>query len=194
MHVRTVQVAKAGCIIASILMMILGTVMIVWPELSVSMFGVAAGILLIAFGILKLMGYFSKDLYRLAFQYDLAFGLLLTVLGILLLMQPDSAMHFFCLIVGIFITVDGLLRFQTALDAKRFGLGSWWLIMVLGLLAAAVGIVTAFRPVESSTVLMILMGVSMVAEGVLNLCVMLCAVKIVRNQKPDVIDASIDEF
>ena len=39
---------------------------------------VAAGILLIAYGIIKMIGYFSKDLYCLAFQYDLACGIFLS--------------------------------------------------------------------------------------------------------------------
>ena len=190
---KAVRIAKTGCIIASALLMALGVLMIAWPGLSISLVGIVAGAMLIALGILKLMGYFSRDMYQLAFQYDLAFGLLLMALGVLLLMQPNRAMHFLCLIVGISIAADGLLKFQTALEARRFGLSTWWLIMALGILAGIIGIVTAFRPAQSSQVLMILMGVSLLAEGALNLCVTLCAVKIVRHRKPDVIEAEFEE-
>lgn len=190
---KAVRIAKTGCIVASVLLMALGVLLIVLPDLSISLVGIVAGAMLIALGILKLMGYFSRDMYQLAFQYDLAFGLLLVALGVLLLMQPNRAMHFLCLIVGISIAADGLLKFQTALEARRFGLGSWWLIMALGILAGVIGIVTAFRPAQSAQVLMVLMGISLLAEGALNLCVSLCAVKIIRAAQPDVIEAEFEE-
>ena len=41
--------------------------------------------------------------------------------------------------------------------------------------------------------LTILMGVSMMAEGALNLSVALCALKIVRSRKPDEIEIELDE-
>ena len=190
---KAVRIAKTGCIVASVLLMALGVLLIVLPDLSISLVGIVAGAMLIALGILKLMGYFSRDMYQLAFQYDLAFGLLLVALGVLLMMQPNRAMHFLCLIVGISIAADGLLKFQTALEARRFGLGSWWLIMALGILAGVIGIVTAFRPAQSAQVRMVLMGISLLAEGALNLCVSLCAVKIIRAAQPDVIEAEFEE-
>ena len=190
---KAVRIAKTGCIVASVLLMALGVLLIVLPDLSISLVGIVAGAMLIALGILKLMGYLSRDMYQLAFQYDLAFGLLLVALGVLLMMQPNRAMHFLCLIVGISIAADGLLKFQTALEARRFGLGSWWLIMALGILAGVIGIVTAFRPAQSAQVLMVLMGISLLAEGALNLCVSLCAIKIIRAAQPDVIEAEFEE-
>ncbi len=188
MRLKTLKVAKTGCLVASALLIALGILIILWPDVSVSLVGIIAGVMLIALGLFKVMGYFSKDLYRLAFQYDLAFGLLLMVLGTLLLVRPDSAMYIVCLIVGISIAGDGLLKLQTGLEARKFGLTSWWLIVVLGVLAAVVGIITAFRPVEGAQVLMILMGVSLLAEGLLNLCVTLCAVKIVKGKTPYIIE------
>ena len=43
----------------------------------------------------------------------------------------------------------------------------------------------AFRPAASARVLTALLGVSLVAEGVLNLCVALFAVKVIRHQRPE---------
>ena len=141
--------------------------------------------MLIAFGIVKLLGYFSKDLYRLAFQFDLAFGILLMTLGAIILAKPERAMSFVCLMLGVAILADGLFKLQTALDAKEFGLRSWWAILVLAVLAGLIGAVLALHPTESAVVMTLLAGASMVVEGVLNLCVALFAVKVVHNQQPD---------
>ena len=181
MRRKAVRVAKTGCIITSAALMALGLMMILWPGLSMSLVGIIAGIMMIALGVLKLIGYFSRDLYQLAFQYDLAFGILLVVLGVLLLTQPESIVLMLCLIVGISIAADGLLKIQTAMEAKKFGLSSWWLILILGILAAIFGVMTAFHPFEGANLLMTLIGAALLAEGTLNLCVSLCAIKTVRD-------------
>ena len=49
--------------------------------------GILVGCMMIGFGAVKLMGYFSRDLYRLAFQFDLAYGILLIVLGLIVLVR-----------------------------------------------------------------------------------------------------------
>ena len=78
--------------------------------------------MMIGFGAVKLMGYFSRDLYRLAFQFDLAYGILLIVLGLIVLVRPVQLVSFFCLVLGICILADGLFKIQAASDSKRFGL------------------------------------------------------------------------
>ena len=136
---KTVRAAKISYIVMSVLFCVLGVVLLVTHEMSVSVLGVLVGAMLIAFGIVKLIGYFSRDLYRLAFQFDLALGILLIVLGTIILLNPTRAMTFLCLMLGIAIMADGLFKLQTALDARRFGLRSWGLILAFALLTGVIG-------------------------------------------------------
>lgn len=191
--VTPMKTAKIGYIVLSAVLCALGLVLILFPEFSASMLGVACGIVMILFGIVKLVGYFSRDLYRLAFQYDLASGCLLILLGIVMLLRPDSLLNFICVALGIYILTDGLFKIQIAVDAKRFGLRGWWLILTEAILAAVLGLVLIFRLTDSARVLTVLLGITMLAEGILNLSTVITAVKIVRNQKPDVIDAEFYE-
>ena len=142
--IAPLRAAKIGYIVMSLFFCALGALMIAKHDLSVSLIGITAGVMLIAFGLVKLVGYFTKDLYRLAFQFDLAFGLTLIVVGAIVLMNPDHAMNFLCLVIGIAIMADALLKLQTAIDAKRFGLPKWWLILALAVVAGAVGAAVAF--------------------------------------------------
>ena len=180
-----IRAAKISYIVTSVAFCVLGILLIVLRNWSVSFIGVVTGIMLIAFGIVKLLGYFSKDLYRLAFQFDLAFGILLIALGGIILAKPERAMSFVCLMLGVAILADGLFKLQTAVDAKEFGLRSWWAILALAVLAGLIGAVLALHPTESAVVMTLLAGASMIVEGVLNLCVALFAVKVVHNQQPD---------
>ena len=190
--VTTMRAAKIGYIIMSALFCVIGLVLMLVPETAFTWLGRLLGISIIVFGGIKLMGYFSRDLFRLAFQYDLAFGILLVVLGILTLSHPNDTMGFLAVILGIPVLADGLFKIQIALDSQRFGIRLWWLILILAALTCVVGIVLVFRPAVGILVMTMFMGVSLLLDGILNLCVALCTVKIVANQKPDVIET--EEF
>ena len=186
--VAPMRVAKIGYIVLSALICVLGVLMMVMPEQSLSSLVKIFGISMMAFGVIKLVGFFSKDLYRLAFQYDLQFGILVLVLGLIVTVKPNNALNFLCIALGISILADGLFKMQIALDYKKFGISTWWLIMLLAVGAGMVGLIMVFRPTESLRVMTILLGLSLLTEGLLNLIVALLTVKIIKNQIPDVID------
>lgn len=187
------RTAKTGYIIVSLLLCLFGGMLLCKPDFSTALIGSLAGWLMIAFGIFKLIGYFSRDLYRLAFQFDLAFGVLMLVIGIIILTKPENLLQFICIVTGLSVTADSLLKLQTAADAKRFGIGRWWMILLAGILTGVLGILLLTRPAASANLLVRLFGAVMLAEGILNLVTVLLTVKIIHNQRPDIIDAYYEE-
>lgn len=144
--VAPMRTAKIGYIIISTALCVLGVLLIAVPDFSVSMLGVVCGITLIVFGCVKLTGYFSRDLYRLAFQYDLTSGIVLIALGVIMLVRPGSLMTFICITLGLFILTDGLFKLQIAMDSKRFGIREWWLILALAVITGICGLLLMLRP------------------------------------------------
>lgn len=182
------KVAKTGYVIMSLTFCLIGILFMVRPQASAILIGRALGIAMIIFGIIKLIGYFSKDLFRLAFQYDLEIGILLLLLGVIALTETFDVMNFIFIAVGVAIMVDALFKARIAFDSKAFGISTWWTILVLSIATGFIGMTLVFRPWESASLLTVLLGIALFAEGILNLCVAVCTVKIVKNQYPDVID------
>ncbi len=85
MDLKQIKIACTGYILISIVFYITGFLCIVDPKLIQLHSRTLAGVILITYGIIKIIGYFSKDLYCLAFQYDFACGIFLIVLGIAVL-------------------------------------------------------------------------------------------------------------
>ncbi len=191
--VASMRFAKTGYIVMSIVFCVVGVLFIALPAKAAVVIGKTLGVAMAAFGVVKLVGYFSRDLFRLAFQYDLEFGILLIALGLTVLLRTSGVMDFICVAMGVAILADGLFKIQIAVDAKRFGIQAWWLILVLAALAGGVGLLLVFRPWESVQALTVLLGISLLAEGGLNLCVALSTVKIVGHQQPDVIETDYYE-
>ena len=173
---KMIRAARGGVMVLSAAFCGLGLFMIVRPALSVILIARAIGAMLIALGAMRLAGYFSRDLYQLAFQFDLAYGVLLVALGALVLLRPDVAATLLVVVMGVETVADGLFRLQTSLDARRFGLEKWWLILLLAVAAAVLGGFMIFSPLASLTAINRLLGAAMLLEGALNLCVALCAI------------------
>ena len=171
--VTPMRVAKIGYIIISLALCVFGIMLIVNPDISLVAFGVFTGVCLIVFGAVKIIGYLSKDLYRLAFQYDLAFGILMIALGIMVILEPNNVIDTICVAIGIAFLTDGLLKIQIAIDARRFGIKQWWLVLSMAILAVIVGVLLVFRTAESVHTLMVLLGISLLADGILNLTTVL---------------------
>lgn len=191
--VTPIKAAKISYIITSAAFCLLGIILIVMPVFSISVLGIIVGCALIVFGVVKLAGYFSKDLFRLAFQYDLAFGIMLILLGIIVLIKPHDIMNFLSVLLGISVLADGLFKIQTAIDSRSFGIKKWWLIMLFAVITSITGLLLLFRPEVGSRTVIVFLGIAILFEGILNLCVAATSVKIIRHQHPDVIEVEYYE-
>ncbi len=178
---KGLHMAKYGYIVLSALLCALGIALIAVPAFSVSLLCWLGGILLILFGCVKIVGYVSKDLYRLAFQFDLAFGILLIALGVVLILHTDAMVHIICSLLGICVLADALLKIQISIDSKVFGIHKWWLILGAAIITGIFGFLLMVRPAESVQAIMILIGIALLAEGILNLITVLTAVKIYKR-------------
>ena len=190
--IRQLKIAKNGYIIMSLLFVILGISLIIWPDCSLKLFCTLIGIMLIAYGCIKIVGYFSKDYYCLAFQFDLAFGILLIAVGAIIIARREQVVNLIFAIFGILTLADALFKIQMSMDAKRFGLSLWWRILVVAVLTGILGVLLLIRPFDAAEIMMILVGVSFLFEGILNLCLAIYTIKILENRRPDIID--MDDF
>lgn len=192
--VLPMKVAKYGYILISLVFCVAGMTIILIPNPPESSIGIFFGITMLSFGIIKLIGYFSKDLFRLAFQYDLQFGILLFILGVITLTKEKDTVEFICVAYGISMIADCLFKGKTAFDAKCFGIRLWWLTLAFAIVAGIAGILVTISPVVTMRAINTLLGISLLAEGILSLSVAISMVKIINHQHPDVMDAEFCEI
>ena len=133
--------------------------------------GVAArwlvGANLILTGAVRMLGYFSNDLYRLAFQYDLAIGGLSAILGILIFIYPDNVPELLPYVLGAYIILDGLFKLQTAFDAKQFGMKKWIGLLICAATVSVCGIAVLVGATAWDRV--ILSGVALAIDAAENI-------------------------
>lgn len=178
------KIAKTGYLVLSALLLLAGVGLTFFSDTFYPILTVLLGVLFLAFGIVKLVGFFSKDPYQLVFEADLVFGILYLVFGLLLLIRPAHTMAFFGILFGLILLADGLTRVRIALDARPFGIRAWWLILISALATAILGVILLFHPGEGTKVLTQLLGISLMVDGVMNISTILTAVRILRAARP----------
>lgn len=178
---KKVNIARNGYILISVVFYIAGLFHVIWRGMPPLMYCTVSGIILIVYGMIKITGYLSDDLYCLAFQYDLGCGLFLIVVGVLVLACNLRIWQYLSMGLGFLILLDSLLKIQLSKDAKEFGLESWNLILILAVMAGVFGVLIVIRPFHSEKVQCMITSCGLLMEGVLNHLVAKDAVYVTRR-------------
>ena len=156
---------KALYITISILSLLAGIALVIWPGASVITICYVVGSAAILVGAVRLAGYFSKDSYNLNFQFDFAMGLVFLILGTVLIFHPGDTVAVLHFSVGILVLVDSVFKLQTALDAKHFGLKTWWVMLLCALLCAGLGLVLVILPFRTAEILVRVTGAALAVNS-----------------------------
>lgn len=184
--IKLIRTAKAGYLVLAALFCAMGIVLLVLPDITLDMIGWGAGAIITAFGIVRIIGHYSRDPYGLAFQHDPVLGVLAIALGLVLIFRRSLAVNVLALVLGVEMLADNLFKVQTAMEARRFGLGTWWLMLALAVVAVIAGILLIVCPFEDMRAWVRVMGISLLTQGVMSFCVGLCAIRIPPQRTLDI--------
>lgn len=175
---KQIKFARTGYILISILFYLSGILCIVIPDINGKTAAIAGGLLLIVYGIIKIIGYLSKDLYCLAFQYDFACGLFLIVIGVVVLVIGRDFKGHLLSGLGLLVLLDSLLSIQTSIDAKKFGLAAWPVILASSILSGTLGVALIIVNTQ------VIAGLSLLAEGFMRHYIVRCTVYLSPDYNP----------
>ncbi len=140
------------------------------------------GIASIVIGVTGIYGYFSNDMYRLAFQSDFALGIFNVIFGILLIINPMQLPVLLPTAIAILTILDGGNKSQIAIEGQRFGIHKWYLVVLSALLEIAAGIVLLLLTYQEMDV-RVWMGVAMGLVGVTNFWTTMYTVRLRGNHQ-----------
>lgn len=152
---------------AAILLICLGIAAISWNTLSLSSLCIIIGSAAVIFGIIMIIIYSMTPVLDVGKSGVLSIGMLCVVIGAILLIRPMELLDFIQVIVGVLLIIDSVFKIQASVDAKRLDLGGWWLLLIMSLLALAMGIVMVLGIASEKVIIML--GVSLILDGLQNL-------------------------
>ena len=176
-----VKSAKVMHLCSAVIFLVAGLLLALVPDFedSGAFRNTVVGIASIIIGATGIYGYFSNDMYRLAFQLDFALGIFNVIFGILLLINPVQLSVLLPTAVSILTLLDGGNKSQMAIEGKRFGIQKWYLVLVSAVLEIAAGVVLILLAYHGRDV-RAWMGIAMGLVGVTNFWTTMYTVR-VRN-------------
>ena len=145
--------------------LICGLLLLIMPNLALSIANVALAILLFAVGVRSIVSYLRDGVMGL----QLAAGLVALCFALLLLFNPLFLAELLPFVWGVALLVGGFGKVQMAADLKRIGDRFWWYALIAALLSFMLGALAITRPVFIAAVLTQFVGASLLIEGVLDL-------------------------
>ena len=177
-----VKSAKIMHLCSAVIFLVAGLLLALVPDFedSGTFRNVLVGVASIIIGATGIYGYFSNDMYRLAFQQDFALGIFNVLFGILLIINPVQLSVLLPTAVSILTLLDGGNKSQMALEGKNFGIEKWYWVLisaVLEIIAGLVLILLAYHELDVRA----WMGVAMGLVGVTNFWTTMYTVRVRKN-------------
>lgn len=152
-------------ILAAIIFLIIGVLFVRNPEAIKMTFSYIVGGIFALLGILKIINYFVEKGNEDFFNYDLVFGIIALIIGIILITQYSFINTLFRISIAIWLIYSGLIRGTTAMKLKSFELKNWWVVLVSAILMALAGIyIMSFTGIIEVT-----LGVIMICYAVIDI-------------------------
>lgn len=160
-------------IILGILLLVGGIYCVMAPVATYSALGWVIGLSMVAEGIGSVVTWNTRRKLGLADGWTLAGSIVSIVLGVFLLgsfaLQLAVDM-FLAYVIAIWLIFGGIARIATAIAARRnlgrVGAGGWIGLLILGILIVIMGVLCLFNPLSVFAGVGLMIGVSIVIEGV----------------------------
>ena len=189
---------KWSYVVLSAMFLLLGIYLVVNPETSLVMICRILGAAMAVFGVMKIVLYFIREVEGVAIRFDFAVGLFCIILGALMLWRAPALTDILSVMIGLLVLVDSVFKLQVAVDSRRMGAHSWWVTLVCTVVCLVLGILLVFNPFDGKQVLTIMMGVSLIVDGVQNLCTVVYAAIFVKDvaeiDTPEDVKAAVHDF
>jgi len=95
-------------------------------------------------------------------------GLVAIAFGVLTWAQPGISLAALVLLFGVFTLADGVLGVWTAISGRKDN-AHWWVLLLLGLVSVAIGIVTFVAPGVTTMALLYYIAIWAIIIGVLQI-------------------------
>lgn len=152
-------------IMVSIAFAIIGIFMIINTNSAIRIIAYILGGIFIVIGIIKTINYFSVKGNNDFFNYDLIYGVIAIIVGLVMIFYSGAVETMLRVVIGVWIMYSGLLRLSLAIKLRKADVKFWNASLVMAILMIACGIYITFT--QGAIVLTI--GIIMLIYSIMDL-------------------------
>ena len=156
---------RLAFVISGLVAIGLGTLMLVWTEATLAVIALLFGLYFVISGILRIVrGLVSTGAELGGRVFNIVFGLIMLIVGIVAIRNPEGSLAVLGLAIGISWIVEGIAALtEYTADASR------WFGVLFGVIGIVAGVIVLFVPLQSLGVLVTVGGVALIVSGLVQL-------------------------
>ncbi len=155
--------------VQAILSIVLGLFLAFWPQSTTLTIVYLLALYLAVTGAASLISYFRHRNDRSRPMGVLVSGLLFVIVALLVFLFPEAVAGMFSLVLGILLTVGGLVNVVRSIDLRGYRGGSWIAMLVVSAVVAIGGIVIVVNPFDTTVTFVLVLGILLTVKGVADL-------------------------
>ena len=158
-------------VLLSIVMIILGLLLIIWPGKTLEVAAKILGIALLVGGVISCFSWY-RDRHVYGGDYTtLAIGILCLVAGLVVFIAPHGVITLLPKIIGVGIAVNGVLNLAQAMEMRKMGSANWMGPVIMAALTVVAGLFLVFFSFSAMKAAVVVIGGVIIYNGVSNLLI-----------------------
>lgn len=171
---------KNTLLLVSAIYLVLGVIMIVWPDSARQVACYILGAAGIVYGLIELLNYWRSKAYAEP-QGGLFVGVLSFLFGLLIILKAKTVMMILIAALGILIIADSVVKLIYTIQLKGAGVAPWKAYVIGACVALLLGAFMLFDPLGSSRVMIVIGGVFLILDGLYNAWIVLQVEKNIKR-------------
>lgn len=165
-----IKKAKWGYILLSVIYIILGVILIIYPAQTIDTVCRIIGVTAVICGAYMIVKFFFRSAASFLPAAGLVSGVFCLACGIILIANPGFVKSIIPFIIGIVVVVDSTSKLVTSFEIKKAAEDGWIGMLVLSVIGLIFGFIIVFNAGAAANFVVRIIGVSLIIEAIENLC------------------------
>lgn len=183
---------KLSKVISSLIFIVIGVILIIWRDPALTVICTVLAALLCAAGVVGIVMYFVTKERGFTGTAALAVGVVAAVVGLYLALHPEVLKAIVPAVVGILILISGIINLSETITIHKQNGEGVLLSLILSLITVALGILIILKPSILNNIILVLMGFSLIYDGVSNLIIIAGITGMVHEARKEYAQAKQD--
>lgn len=192
---------KWSSILMSVGYIVLGVLLILFPDISGKVISYVLGIGAMVYGIINLTIYFLLNVRDSLYRNEFIIGIASIVFGLLIILKTDVIVNLIPLLLGLIIMISGFINLQKGVVAYRIGYNRSLVYVLISAVSIIFGVTIMFflSGKTATNILFTVIGAGLAYAGVSDLIATLVLankmnafIKAFEETAPKVIDAEAE--
>ncbi|SEK62753.1 Uncharacterized membrane protein HdeD, DUF308 family [Butyrivibrio sp. ob235] len=180
---------KKNILVDAIALIVVGLVLIFLPGTSLNILTKVIGAVVLAAGVISVVtGLASKNQNVLTKNGSLGFGLVIAVVGVWILINPEFFEAIIPVIAGVIMLFSGIMNLGETLSLGKNSYKNWWVALILAALTIAAGAFLVFNPITMVKYVVQIIGAALAYNGASNLWIISRIHKVDKVNRKEIVD------